>query len=140
MAQRPYDLQVVTPERVVLSESVVSLIAPGTEGKFGILARHAPLVAELGIGELTFTRSDGTRDELAIANGFLEVSAGGVMVLADVAERLDDIDVERAEEARQRAERRMSAEEAEPDVDTERARLALLRALNRLKVAERRRR
>ncbi len=140
MPQRPYDLQVVTPERVVLSESVVSLIAPGTEGKFGVLARHAPLVAELGIGELSLTRPDGTRDELAIANGFLEVSADGVTVLADAAERLDEIDVERAELAGQRAERRMSREAAEPDLDIERARVALLRAMNRLKTAERDRR
>jgi F-type H+-transporting ATPase subunit epsilon len=140
MPQRPYDLQVVTPGRVVLSDSVVSLIAPGVEGKFGVLARHAPLVAELGIGPLTIAYPDGQRELVAVAGGFLEVSARGVIVLADAAERAAEIDIERAEAARRRSEQRMSAEAAEADIDMERARLALLRALNRLNVGRQARR
>ena len=137
MPDRPYDLQIVTPEHVVLAEPVVSLVAPGTEGKFGVLARHAPLVAELGIGELDVTFPEGRREEFAIAGGFLEVSADGVIVLADTAERVDDIDPERAEQARLRSERRLRGEAEEAQVDTARARAALLRAVNRLRVAAR---
>ena len=136
MPRRPYHLQVVTPEHVVLADSVVSLIAPGTEGKFGVLARHAPLVAELGIGVLDIAYPDGRREPVAVSGGFLEVSAEGVIVLADGAERAEEIDVARAEAARRRSEQRMSGAAAEPEVDMERARLALLRALNRLKIAE----
>jgi F-type H+-transporting ATPase subunit epsilon len=137
MPNRPYDLQVVTPERVVLADPVVSLVAPGTEGKFGVLARHAPLVAELGIGDLAVTFPDGQREELAIAGGFLEVSAEGVIVLADTAERVQDIDPERAEQAKLRSERRLRGEAEEADIDTARARAALLKAVNRLKIAAR---
>ncbi|MGD8237254.1 MAG: F0F1 ATP synthase subunit epsilon [Armatimonadota bacterium] len=137
MPRRPYDLQVVTPERVVLSEPVVSLIAPGVEGKFGVLARHAPLVAELGIGEITIAYEDESREQLAVAGGFLEVSSEGVVVLADAAERADEIDLERAEAAKRRSEERMGDETVEPDIDMTRARSALLRAINRLKIAGR---
>ncbi len=137
MPDRPYDLQVVTPEHIVLAEPVVSLVASGTEGKFGPLARHAPLVAELGVGDLAVTFPDGQREKLAIGGGFLEVSAEGVIVLADTAERVQDIDPERAEQAKLRSERRLSGEAEEADVDITRARAALLKAMNRLKVAAR---
>ncbi len=96
-----YTLDVVTPERVMLSEAVTQTIAPGTEGQLGIFARHAPLMSELGPGEVLATLADGrTTAHLVISGGFLEVAAedgGRTTILADRAERADEIDVSRAE-------------------------------------------
>src|SRR3712207_3789965 len=97
---RSFKLDVVTPDRVVLSEDVVSVVAPGAQGSFGVLAGHAPMVAELGIGQLQYRTADGDEDIMAISGGFLEVGAGHVTVLADAAERAREIDVERALRAR----------------------------------------
>ncbi|MFQ6099261.1 MAG: ATP synthase F1 subunit epsilon, partial [Armatimonadota bacterium] len=96
MASRSYRLQIATQDRVVLSADVVSLVAPSVEGKLGVLARHAPLLAELTVGQLKVTYSDETVEMIATAGGILEVSDSGVIVLADAAERAEEIDVERA--------------------------------------------
>jgi len=95
-----YPLEVVTPERVMLSEQVTMTLAPGTEGQLGILARHAPLMTELAPGEVRATLADGrTTSHIVISGGFLEIAAGEgrTTILADSAERVDEIDITRAE-------------------------------------------
>lgn len=136
MPERTFKLEVVTPDRVVVSDNeVVSIIAPGSEGYFGVMARHAPMMAELRIGKLDFRRADGTSEAVAIAGGFVEVFENKVSVLAESAELAEEIDVERAEQAKKRAEQRLAA--ASPDVDVARAEAAFQRAINRLRVAGR---
>jgi len=129
-------LQVVTPERVVLEEDADIVIARGAEGDLGILHGHEPLVTPLDAGELMY-RADGQEHHLAVAGGFLEVRPDRVVVLADLAERSEEIDRAAAEEARVRAEaalqeHRGTALEAE-------AAASLQRALLRLRVSEHRR-
>src|SRR5436309_5129345 len=98
-----FRLDVVTPDRVVMGEDVVSLIAPGAEGSFGVLAGHAPMVAELTVGQLRYRTPAGAEELLAVSGGILEVGRHHVTVLADAAERAQDIDVDRALRARERA-------------------------------------
>lgn len=100
----PLQLEVVTAERVVYADEVDEVVAPGIEGALGILPRHAPLMSVLGIGELRIKKG-GEETPLAIGGGFLEVLNDRVTVLADSAERADEIDEARAEEAAQRAQR-----------------------------------
>lgn len=126
-------LQIATPERVVLSRRVVSVVAPGVEGYFGILARHAPLVAALRVGELKLTGEDEKEELVAISGGFLEVSENVATVLGDTAELAEQIDLERARRARDRAQERLRNKTE--GVDFERVQLALRKALNRLRVA-----
>ena len=90
-------LHIVTPEKTVLSENVVSLQVPSVEGSLGILAGHAPLMAELGVGECTVRLPDGTQHQLVVAGGFLDVSRSKVTILANTAEFHHEIDVDRAE-------------------------------------------
>lgn len=129
-------LEIATPTRLVVSAMVDEVVAPGSEGYFGILPGHAPFLTTLGIGELTY-RSGRDEYHLSMAGGFAEVRQDKMIVLADVAERPEDIDRERAERARQRAERRLAGRVEEPDVDYTRALQALMRALTRLLVAAR---
>jgi F-type H+-transporting ATPase subunit epsilon len=136
MAEKTFQLEVITPDRVVLSDDqIVSVVAPGSEGYLGMLANHAPLMTELTIGKLDFRRADGTTGAMAISGGFLEVFENKVSVLAESAELVEEIDVERAEQAKKRAEERLAA--AGPDVDAARAQAALERAINRLHTARR---
>ena len=112
-----YALEVVTPERVMLDERVVETIAPGTEGELGILANHAPLMTALKPGEVRVTLADGrTTSHIVIAGGFMEVAAapdgGRTTILADSAERADEIDVTRAEADLEAARQMLSAAEA----------------------------
>ncbi|MFC1928913.1 F0F1 ATP synthase subunit epsilon [Chloroflexota bacterium] len=130
-------LDIVTAERVVYSEEVDVVIAPGVEGQLGILPHHTPLMTTLRVGEMV-VRKGGEEFSLAISGGFLEVRPDRVIVLADVAERVEEIDIARAEEAKRRAEERLSHHT--PGVDMARAEAALHRSLIRLKVAEKRRR
>ena len=116
-----------------MSRHIQSLVAPGVEGYFGILARHAPLMAALDVGQMKLTYEDGEEELMAIGGGFLEVSKDVVSVLGDTAELAAEIDVDRARRARDRAEERIS--EKGESVDMDRAQLALRRALNRLRVA-----
>ena len=120
----------------MLSEDVDIVVAPGSEGELGILPRHAPLLTGLAPGELRY-RKDGEEIVLVITGGFMEVTPRKVTILADAAERVDEIDMARAETARQRALERMG--DKSQSVDTARARAAFLRANVRLKVASRRR-
>jgi len=133
----PIRLDIVTAERAVYSEEVDGIIAPGVEGQLGILPHHTPLMTMLEPGEL-LVRKGGEELSMAISGGFLEVRPDKVIVLADSAERDEEIDLARAEEAKRRAEERLSHHT--PEVDMSRAETALRRSLARLKVGERRRR
>jgi F-type H+-transporting ATPase subunit epsilon len=127
-------LDIVTAERMVYYDNVDMVIAPGFEGQLGILPHHTPLMTTLLPGELRVKKGD-EEVSLAISGGFLEVRPDRVVVLADAAERAEEIDVERAEEARKRARERLS-QELEPGIDGARVEAALRRSLARLKVAE----
>ena len=130
-------LDIVTAERVVYSDEVDVVVAPGIEGQLGILPHHAPLMTMLQPGELR-VRKGGEELSLAISGGFLEVRPDRIIILADAAERAEEIDVARAEEAKRRAEERLH-ERRVPGVDEAQTEAALRRALARLKVAEMRR-
>jgi F-type H+-transporting ATPase subunit epsilon len=128
---RTFHLEIVTPDRALLSEEVISIIAPGVEGYLGVLANHAPLVTELNVGVLRIRYPDDTEENVAVSGGFMEVANNRVLVLADAAERPQDIDIQRAKEALLRARRQLQ----DATIDRERARAALERAINRLRVA-----
>lgn len=127
-------LDIVTPEKKVLSEPVDIVVAPGEEGEFGVLPGHIPFLCKLKVGELRFRIGASSR-YVAIMGGYAEVLPDHVTVLATAAEEATEIDVVRAKAARERAERRLS--EAKDKVDFMRAQAALQRAVARLKVAER---
>ena len=128
------DLQIVTPERMLVQEQVDEVQIPGAEGYFGVLPGHTPLLAALAVGELWY-RKGSEKTYLSIAYGFAEVLPDRVTILARLAERAEEIDVERAESARTRAQQRLDQPKSE--VDYERARAALSKALTRLQVATR---
>ena len=117
---------------LVVAETVHEVVIPGSQGYFGVLPGHAPLLATLGIGELMY-RQGHTQYHLALTGGFAEVRNDKVIILAENAERPVEIDRERARRARERAERRLTGREA--DIDFARAQAALARALIRLQVA-----
>ena len=130
-------LEIVTAERQIFSDDVNVLVADGVEGQLGILPHHAPLMTMLKPGELLI-RKDREETYMAVTGGFLEVRPDKVIVLADACERAEEIDIARAEAAKQRAEEILKAHR--PEIDTARAEAALRRSLIRLKVAERKRR
>jgi F-type H+-transporting ATPase subunit epsilon len=130
-------LDIVTAERMVYSEDVDEVIAPGVEGQLGILPHHSPLMTMLSPGELV-VKQDGTEVILAVSGGFMEVRPDRVIVLADTAERAEEIDLSRAEEARKRAEVAKAEAPAGAEASLA-AEAALQRALTRLKIARRRR-
>jgi F-type H+-transporting ATPase subunit epsilon len=127
-------LEIVTPDRALVSEQVDEVQLPGSEGYFGVLPGHTPLLATLQVGELWY-RSGQEKHYLAVAFGFAEVLPDRVTVLAQIAERPEDIDVPRAEAAKKRAEERIAKPHI--DVDFERARIAMMKSLVRLQVAAR---
>ena len=129
-------LEIVTAERLVYTDEVDAVIAPGVKGQMTILPHHAPLMTMLEPGELCL-RKGADETFIAISGGFLEVLQNRVIVLADTAERAEEIDLARAEAAKARAEERLS-QRAEKDLDLVRAEAALRRSLARLKVGERR--
>jgi F-type H+-transporting ATPase subunit epsilon len=130
-----FTLEVVTPTRLVIRESVTEAQIPVLNGYIGVLPGHTPLLAELGIGELSYHIGGRVQSCTAIG-GFVEVLADRVIVLADAAERTEDIDVPRAQAARDRAQKRM-ANPNDPTIDWKRVELALARAQVRLQVAAR---
>lgn len=123
-------LEIVTPVRKVYTEDVRMVVLPGSEGEFGVLPDHAALVSALKIGVIR-VHHEGKVTKIAVSGGFVEVRDSKVTVLANSAERQDQIDVERATSAKERAEQRLAAQG--PDVDVLRAEMALKRAINRLK-------
>ena len=132
----PMRLEIITAEHRVYSDDVDLVVAPGLEGQLGILPHHAPLMSSLQPGELII-RKDGEETYLAVSGGFLEVLDNQVTVLADAAERSDEIDEERAQAAMQLASERMVGREAE--IELEQVAIAMRRAQIRLNVVRRRR-
>ncbi len=133
MSDKVLNLEIVTPRRVVFKGSVSSFSAPGAMGAFQVLYNHAPLLSSLKIGEVKIRDIKGNEFRYAISGGFVEVRGNHILLLAETAERLDEIDIERAKASRDRARKRMS--ERKPDIDFERAQTAFYRAVNRLKIA-----
>jgi F-type H+-transporting ATPase subunit epsilon len=127
-------LQIVSADRSLLNETVDEVVIPGYDGYFGVLPGHTPLLAVLQVGELWY-RQGQDKHYVSIAFGFAEVLPDRVTILAQIAEKADEIDVARAEAAKTRAEERL-ARPAE-DMDAERARIALMKAIIRLQVASR---
>jgi F-type H+-transporting ATPase subunit epsilon len=126
-------LEIITAERVVYSEDVDIVVAPGIEGELGVLPHHAPLMTMIQPGELR-VRKDNVEESMFVSGGFLEVRGDKVIVLANVAERADEIDVARAESAKRRAEERIG--QGAVEINHARAEAALRRSMMRLKVAE----
>lgn len=133
MGEAGFSLDIVTLKKVVFSEEIKSVFAPGKEGYFSILAGHATFVSGLQAGVVRVTKPDGQILSFSCSSGFLMTDGKKVILLADAAERPDEIDVRRARAAKERAEKRLA--ERTQDTDIDRARAALLRAINRLKVA-----
>jgi len=129
----PMHLEIVTAERVVLSDEVDQVNAPTKDGRVGILPRHMPLLTILSPGELGIIKG-GERTEYALSGGFMEVLPNRVTILADTVERADEIDEARAEAARQRAEERLR--DRQSDIDMALAEAELRRAMVRIKVAQ----
>lgn len=123
-------MEVVSPERLVIREEIESLIVPASGGYLGVLPGHAPLITGLVPGVVEY-KAEGSTTKMAISGGFMEVYANKATILADTAERREEIDLERAKRAKERAERRLRERAA--DLDVQRAELALRRALARIK-------
>ena len=128
-------LEVVTPEKVLVSQEVDLVMAPGTEGEFGILPGHIAFLSGIIPGELRFDNGD-KKEYMAVTFGFAEISNDRVSVLVDTAEKAGDIDIERAQKAMERAKARLEKESEKEDVDILRAEAALKRAVSRMKVAK----
>ena len=135
MSSATLTLEIVTPDRSLVSQQVDEVYLPGSEGYFGVLPGHTPLLATLQVGEMWY-RVGQDKHFLALAFGFAEVLPDRVTVLAQIAERAQDIDVGRAEAAKKRAEERI-ARSPQADLDFERARIAMMKSLIRLQVAAR---
>jgi F-type H+-transporting ATPase subunit epsilon len=133
MAEKLF-LEVVTPQKSVVSEEVEIVVAPGSEGEFGALKGHTTFLTSLKLGTLRYKGADGKEKFVFINGGFAEVLPQKVTILAESAERRKDIDVERAMKAKERAEKRLAAKT--PDTDLIRAEAALRRALHRLKMRD----
>ena len=128
-----FQVEIVTPEKLVVKDAAEEMQIPGKNGYLGILPGHAPLITELAVGEITY-REGGKTFHFAVAWGFAEVLPDKVTILAETAERADEIDVKRAQEAKQRAEERLHS--GNPEIDFNRAQEALERAEARLHVAK----
>ena len=127
-----FQLEIVTPEKLVVKEAADEAQIPGLDGYLGILPGHAPLITELGVGVITY-RAGGTTKTLSVAWGFAEVLQDKVTILAETVERPDEIDVARARQAKERAEQLLQSND--PELDYDRAQDDLQRAVTRLKVA-----
>jgi len=130
-----FRLSVVSPERTVVDEPCVSLVAPGRDGYLGVMAGHIPLMTELKVGRLTYTRADGVTVRLAISGGFMQVDGTRAVVLADTAEIASEIDPDRARVALNEARERLAQLPA-GDPKAREYRAAVERAENRLKISE----
>ena len=134
MLPEAIELIVVTPERQLLQETVVEVTIPGLDGALGILPGHAPLISELGIGELSYHTTTSSQPILmAVLRGFAEVLPDRVTLLAETAERAEEIDLARAEAAKARAEQRLASNDT--NIDWDRATIALQRAVIRIQIA-----
>lgn len=129
-------LEVVTPEKSVVSEEAQIVMAPGTLGEFGVLSGHTPFLTTLKTGALKYKDESGRERFVFVSSGFAEALPGRVTVLAESAERRKDIDIQRAKAAVERAEKRLREQAKEADIDFIRAKAALLRAISRIQLAE----
>jgi F-type H+-transporting ATPase subunit epsilon len=137
MLPEKIELEVVTPQRFVLDEKVESIEMPGKDGYLGILPGHAPLLTELGVGILTYQKGAEVR-RLTVVNGYAEVLPDRVIVLAEVSERAEEIDVQRAQTAAERAQSELAQATGAPETDWQSASAALQRALVRVEAASKR--
>ena len=135
MAEKNFKLEIVTPKKIIYSGEVQSFTAPGVVGSFQVLYNHAPLLSAIGVGEVKLRDTQGNEVCYATSGGFVDVVKNNVTMLAETAERADEIDVDRAQAAKERAAKRLADRTAETNID--RARVALTRAINRLKIAQR---
>lgn len=124
-------LEIVTPDRLVMSKQVDYVACPGFEGEFGVLPNHIPFLSALKIGNLYF-KTGGKAHYVFVSGGFADVSAGKVTILAESAEKAEEIDIERARKAKERAEARLA--KAKDQIEYTRAQAALQRALARMRV------
>jgi F-type H+-transporting ATPase subunit epsilon len=130
-----FRLSIVTPEKVYYEADIKSLVVPGTQGYLGILSNHAPLITALQPGKIEFKDADDKDNYLAVTAGFLEVSSNVATLLADAVEETEEIDIERAREARERAWEALKAAGAgDKSIDVPRARASLERAQNRIRI------
>lgn len=129
-------LEVVTPEKNVVSEEAQIVAAPGTLGEFGVLRGHTPFMTTLKTGTIRYTDAGGSEKYVFVSGGFAEALPEKVTILAESAERRSDIDLERARVALERAQKRLADERAKDDIDFTRVRAALERALQRIRLAE----
>ena len=136
MPDKTFHLEVITPERSAVEEEVISLQVMASDGRLGVLHNHAPLIASLTPGKLVCRDGQGKEKMLAVGEGFLEVLKNEVKVLCDFADFPEEIDLKRAEEARERAKERLK-KRSKPDIDDGRAEAALRRALVRLQLGGR---
>ncbi len=133
MANKNFQLDIVTPASTVYSGEVQSFTAPGVVGNFQVLFNHAPLLSAVGVGEVKVIDKSGIKLLFAISGGFVEVKSNKVILLAESAERSDEIDTTRAEKSKKRADERLTVKDK--SLDPDRARIALYRSINRLKIA-----
>ena len=129
-------LEVVTPDKAVVSEEAQIVMAPGSLGEFGVLVGHTPFLTTLKTGALKYKDQSGRERFVFVSSGFAEALPDRVTVLAESAERRKDIDIERAKAAMERAEKRLQAQAREKDIDFLRAKGALLRAISRIQLAQ----
>ena len=129
-------LEVVIPEKFVVSEEAQIVMAPGTLGEFGVLIGHTPFMTTLKLGTIRYTDGGGSERYVFVSGGFAEALPDKVTILAESAERRKDIDIERAKSALERARKRLEAEARQEEIDFTRARAALERAVQRIKLAE----
>jgi F-type H+-transporting ATPase subunit epsilon len=134
-------LQVVTPEKLVVDEEVQIVVAPGSQGEFGVLAGHTPFLTTLQNGAVRYTDANGDERRVFVSDGFAEALPDRVTILAESAERRQDIDLDRAQASMERAQRRLAGESVAPGetIDDVRAKAALNRALRRIALAQSRR-
>lgn len=127
-------LEIITPSKIGYKGNITSVTVPGTKGNFQVLYNHAPIISSLEIGEIKIEEDTGTKSHFATSGGTIEVSNNNIIILAESFERADQIDQDRAKEARQRAQDRLSTK-ADENYDNVRAEFALKRAINRLKIS-----
>jgi F-type H+-transporting ATPase subunit epsilon len=133
MYEKAFELQIITPSRIVFQGEATSLSAPGTLGGFQILCNHAPFISIIEVGEIKVKDKSGKDIRYATSGGFVEVKNNSIVVLAETAEPTGEIDVARAKAANDRARERLRLKD--PNTDIDRARLSMLRSLNRLRIA-----
>ncbi|MGE5258657.1 MAG: F0F1 ATP synthase subunit epsilon [Hyphomicrobiales bacterium] len=132
----PIRLEIVTPEKIVVSEDAQIVMSPGVLGEFGVLIGHTPFLTALKAGAVRYTDAQGTEHLVFVSGGFAEALPDRVTVLAESAERRRDIDIERARAALERAQKRLAEQRSKEEIDFVRAQAALQRALMRLRIAE----